>query len=221
VQEEGATHMLGALFGKGKAFYEMFEKAADNSISAANALHNLFVGMRERPGSVSISEKVREVKDIEHQGDQITHETLEMLNRTFVTPIDREDIHQLITEMDDIVDLIDGAASRIELYDIKTITPEAVSFAVILQKACQILKHSVTTMRNITNCREILKHCVEIHTLENEGDQLMHQAMVNLFKTNDAILVIKWKEIYQDLEAATDCCEDVANIIEGIVMKYA
>ncbi|MBI4711992.1 MAG: DUF47 domain-containing protein [Planctomycetes bacterium] len=213
--------MLGSLINRDKVFFDMFEKAADNSAKAACALCGMVGLMKDKAAPAAISEKVKEIKDLEHAGDQITHETIEMLNRTFVTPIDREDIFLLITKMDDIVDLMDGAASRLELYKINQITPEAIEFAELLKKGGEILKHSVATMRNIKNYRDILKHCVEIHTIENEGDQLMRQAMVKLFEANDAINVIKWKEIYNDLETATDRCEDVANIIEGIVLKYA
>jgi len=213
--------MLGALIGKDKAFYELFDKAAENTSNAANCLHDFFIKFGNK--SACFEDEARRIKDLEHIGDQITHQTIEMLNRTFVTPLDREDIYLLITKMDDILDLMDGAASRIQLYKIDSITPEAIAFAEVLKKAGEILKHSITTMRNIKNYREIIKHCVEIHTLENEGDQLLQKAMMNLFEKekDDPIKVIKWKEIYENLEVATDRCEDVANIIEGIVLKYA
>ncbi|HLD35621.1 MAG TPA: DUF47 family protein [Planctomycetota bacterium] len=208
--------MFGSIIGKDKAFYELFEKAASNAADTANVLHDYLCRF-----PASIQEDVRKIKDLEHKGDLITHETIEMLNKTFVTPIDREDIYHLITKMDDIVDLMDGAASRLALYKIDVITPEAIALADVLKKATEILQHSIHDLRNIKNHRELITHCVQIHTYENEGDQLMHQAMANLFETNDAIKVIKWKEIYQDLETATDRCEDVANIIEGIALKYS
>lgn len=209
--------LRGGLIGKERAFYDMFQKAADNTLNAANVLYDFLIHF---PSS---KDGAKKIKELEHIGDNLTHQTIEMLNKTFVTPIDREDIYELITRMDDILDLIDGAASRIELYNIDSITPEAIAFADVLKKACEILKQSVSSLRNIKNYREIIKHCVEIHTFENEGDQLLHKAMAKLFEENknDPIKVIKWKEIYEDLEAATDRCEDVANIIEGIVLKYA
>lgn len=208
--------MFGSIIGKDKAFYELFEKAAFNTADAANILHDYLCRF-----PASIQDDVKKIKDLEHKGDLITHETIEMLNKTFVTPIDREDIYHLITKMDDIMDLMDGAASRLALYKIDAITPEAIAFAEVLKKATEILQHSIHDLRNIKNHRELITHCVQIHTYENEGDQLMHQAMAKLFETNDAIKVIKWKEIYQDLETATDRCEDVANIIEGIALKYS
>ncbi|MDI6788713.1 MAG: DUF47 domain-containing protein [Planctomycetota bacterium] len=210
--------MFGVFISKDKAFYEMFDKAATNAVDAANALNDF---LSKFPSS--IPDGVKKMKDIEHKGDLITHETIEMLNKTFVTPIDREDIYHLITRMDDIVDLMDGAVSRLALYKIDKITPEAIALAQVLKNATEILHHSITGMRNIKNPTEIIKHCVQIHTYENEGDQLMQKALADLFENdkNDPIKVIKWKEIYQDLETATDRCEDVANIIEGIVLKYA
>jgi predicted phosphate transport protein (TIGR00153 family) len=213
--------MLGALLGKDKMFYEMFEKAADNTSNAANLLHGFFNKFASK--EPCFEDEANKIKDLEHLGDQITHQTIEMLNRTFVTPLDREDIYLLVTKLDDVLDLMDGAASRIQLYKIQEITPEAIKFAEVLKKAGEILKHSITSMRNIKDYKEIVKHCIEIHTLENEGDKLLQEAMMNLFEKekDDPIKVIKWKEIYQDLESATDRCEDVANIIEGIVLKYA
>jgi predicted phosphate transport protein (TIGR00153 family) len=208
--------MLKLLVNNNKTFYEMFEKAAMNISTGAKALDDF---MKSYPKA--IEEKAKLIKDIEHAGDMITHQTIEMLNKTFVTPIDREDIHQLVSKLDDILDLMDSAGSRLSLYKVESITPEAKSFGELLIKATTIICEAIKTMRNMQKHPEILKCCVDIHTIENEGDQLLREAMVNLFQTNDPIKVIKWKEIYQNLETATDCCEDVANVIEGIVLKYA
>lgn len=208
--------MFGSLISKDKAFFEMFEKAAVNAADGAKALVAL---MESYP--TALVEMVKVIKDIEHQGDLLTHQTIEMLNKTFVTPIDREDIHELITKLDDILDLMDGASGRLALYKINAITPEARAFAALLVRATGIICHAVACLRDISDCKDMTAHCVEIHTIENEGDQLLRQAMTNLFLTGDPINVIKWKEVYEDLETATDRCEDVANIIEGIVLKYA
>lgn len=203
-------------FDKDKLFYEMFQKAAENTLEGAKLLYEFLTNFH------SIKEGAKRIKDIEHIGDNLTHQTIEMLNKTFVTPLDREDIYELITRMDDIIDLIDGASSKIELYKIDKITEEAISLSLVLKKACEILKESIIALRKLKGHKDIVKYCVEIHTLENEGDQLLHQAMTKLFEENkeDPIKVIKWKEIYENLEAATDRCEDVANIIERIVLKY-
>ena len=208
--------MFSSLISKDKAFFEMFEKSASNVAAGAKALVDL---MNSYPAA--LAEKVKGIKDIEHQGDLFTHQTIEMLNKTFVTPIDREDIHELVTNLDDILDLMDGASGRLALYKIDVITPEAKAFGQLLVKATDIIVYAVTCLRNLSDCKDMNAHCVEIHTIENEGDQLLRQAMTNLFSTGDPIKVLKWKEVYEDLETATDRCEDVANIIEGIVLKYA
>ncbi|MFH1231369.1 MAG: DUF47 domain-containing protein [Planctomycetota bacterium] len=208
--------MIGSFITRDKAFFEMFEKAASNVVLGAKTLAAL---MNSYPADLEV--KVNVIKDIEHQGDIITHQTIEMLNKTFVTPIDREDIHKLITKLDDIIDLIDGASGRLSLYQIDKITSEAKSFGELLIKATDIIKHAIICLKNMKDSKNMNTHCVDIHTIENEGDRLLRQAMTNLFTTSDPINVIKWKEIYHDLESATDRCEDVANAIEGIVLKYA
>jgi uncharacterized protein Yka (UPF0111/DUF47 family) len=208
--------MFSSLINKDKAFFEILDKAASNVALGAKALADLLESFPTDMGT-----KVKAIKDIEHQGDMLTHQTIEMINKTFVTPIDREDIHKLGTKLDDIIDLIDGASSRLALYKVDAITPEAKAFAQLLIKATDIIVPAIACLRKLSNCNDVITHCVDIHTIENDGDKLMHQAMVNLFDTNDAMKIIKWKEIYQILESATDRCEDVANVIEGIMLKYS
>jgi predicted phosphate transport protein (TIGR00153 family) len=210
--------MFGALISKDKAFFEMFEKSAANVAVGAKALNDLMQTYPE-----ALGEKVSTIKDIEHAGDDVTHQTIEMLNKTFVTPIDREDIHQLITKLDDILDLMDGASGRLALYKIDVITPEAKSFAELLIKGTGILAQAVSGLRDMKNSKETMTYCVNVHTVENEGDNLLRKAMTTLFERekDNPINVIKWKEIYEDLETAIDYCEDVANVIEGIILKYA
>ncbi len=211
--------MFNFLSSKNKLFYELFDKAAANVAKGAQALVDL---LQDYP--TALGEKVTHIKDLEHEGDQITHQVVEMVNKTFVTPIEREDIYQLITKLDDIIDLIDNASSRLALYKIPYVTDEAKSFGQLLVKASAILKDNISHLRIVKNYqKEILPRCVDINTLENEGDELLRKAMMSLFegKKDDPIYVIKWKEIYEDLEAAIDRCEDVANIIEAIVLKNA
>ncbi|MFA5795003.1 MAG: DUF47 family protein [Candidatus Brocadiia bacterium] len=209
--------MFGSLISN-KGFFEMFEKSAANVSAGAKALADLMKSYPE-----SLGENVSILKDIEHQGDTFTHQTIEMLNKTFVTPIDREDIHQLITKLDDVLDLMDGASGRLALYKVEAITPEAKDFAELLIKATDILAHAVTCLRNLKNVKDMSAHCVNVHTIENDGDQLLRKAMSALFEKekDNPINVIKWKEIYEDLETAIDYCEDVANVIESIVLKYS
>ncbi|MBI5361425.1 MAG: DUF47 domain-containing protein [Planctomycetes bacterium] len=210
--------MFKFLLNTDNSFYESFESASQNVMNCAKTLLET---LQQYPKELQI--KATQIKEIEHKGDKITHETIEKLNTTFMTPLDREDIHQLITNMDDIVDLMDGAVSRLALYQIPTVTKEAVSFAEVLVKSTELLDKTITGLRHIDKREAIIPNCHEIHTMENVGDQLLRTAMVDLFETekNNPINVIKWKEIYEDLEAATDRCEDVANIIEGIILKNA
>lgn len=211
--------MFNFLASKNKLFYELFDKAAVNVSKGAQAMVDL---LQYYP--TALGEKVSHIKDIEHEGDQITHQVVEMINKTFVTPIEREDIYELITKLDDVIDWIDNASRRLALYKITYVTDEAKAFGQILLKASNILKDNISHLRIVKNYqKEILPRCVEIHSLENEGDELMRKAMMLLFegKKDDPIYVIKWKEIYEQLEAAVDRCEDVANIVEGIVLKNA
>lgn len=201
---------------RGKKYFDMFEESARNVALAAGTLYNWYT-------QFSSGDASQKIKELEHIADTLTHKTIEMLNRTFVTPIDREDIYLLITKMDDIIDLIDAAASRTSIYGIEEITPEAVSFSELLKRSTDVVYNAVKSMRNFNDYQQIQRHCVEIHTIENEADALLRKATVRLFNEyrHDAIKVIKWKEIYENLELATDRCEDVANIIESIALKYA
>ncbi|MBI4833773.1 MAG: DUF47 domain-containing protein [Planctomycetes bacterium] len=208
------------MFGlsKDKEFYELFEKAANNTCQGAKALDDL---LQNYPKDVE--QKIKRMKDIEHQGDQLTHQTVEMVNKTFVTPLEREDIYALITKLDDVLDFMDAAASRLSLYKIPYVTEHAKSFGKILVKATEVLSTGISSLRKIKDQKCIFDCCIAVNTIENEGDVLLRKSMVELFegKKDDPIYVIKWKEIYEDLERATDRCEDVANIVEGIVLKNA
>jgi len=165
---------------------------------------------------------VKKIKDIEHAGDKITHTTIEKLNQTFITPLDREDIHELICRQDDIIDLIDSAVARMHLYKIDKPTEDAKALARVLVKATQIIIELLPKMRNLKLSSSLLQDCIAIHTQENEGDRIQQHALASLFENGqDPIYIIKWKDIYEELEAATDRCEDVANVIEGIVLKNA
>jgi predicted phosphate transport protein (TIGR00153 family) len=164
----------------------------------------------------------RAIEEYEHQADQVTHATMALLHKTFITPLEREDIHQLISKLDDIVDMIDAAAQRVVMYDIREKTPEFVSLTEICGKSCELIQKVVSDLNNIKNPAEILKHCIEINRLENEADHLLRVGLARLFKDeNDIKRLIKYKELYEVLEEVTDRCEDVANIVEGIVLEYA
>jgi len=164
--------------------------------------------------------KVQKIKSLEHDGDRITHETLETLNKTFITPIDREDIHSLISKIDDILDLIDAAAHRLVIYRIDKPSPELIAISAQLIKPIEAIKGALLLLDNMKNAKQILDYCVEVNRLENEADSLHRVAIGNLFDNEkDPIRLLKFKEIYENLEEATDRCEDVANIIESVVIK--
>ncbi|MEE8575546.1 MAG: DUF47 family protein [Thermodesulfobacteriota bacterium] len=198
---------------KNENFYEFFDRAANNIVSGARVLVELF----ENPEG--IEEKVKTIKDFEHVGDQITHDTVKMLNSTFITPIDREDIHALVMGLDDVMDLIDSVASRYHLYKIKETSPEAKELASILLKAAEETVRALTYLEKFDHT---INHiCIEINSLENEADRVVRNAVARLFdEEKDPITLIKWKEIYETLEEAADMFEDVANILEAIIVKH-
>jgi uncharacterized protein Yka (UPF0111/DUF47 family) len=199
-----------------EVFFDLFEQAARNVHDGALALVDLLENF------VDVPQKAKKVKDIEHAGDKITHTTIERLNKTFITPIDREDIHDLICRIDDILDLIDTAVSRLMLYKIEKPTDDAKALGKVLVHATKIITELVPQMRNLKKTDALIQQCIAIHTQENEGDRIEQHALASLFENgHDPVLIIKWKDIYEDLEAATDRCEDVANVVEGIVLKNA
>ncbi len=205
-----------SLIPKEQVFFDLFEQAAKNVHDGALALEELLENFRDIP------EKVKKVKDIEHAGDKITHTTIEKLNKTFITPLDREDIHELICRLDDILDLIDTAVNRIMLYKIENPTDDAKALGKVLVHATKIIMELVPQLRNLKRTDSLIQQCIAIHTQENEGDRIEQHALAALFENgHDPLTIIKWKDIYEDLEEATDRCEDVANVIEGIVLKNA
>ena len=192
-------------------FFDMFEALALNILDGAKELRDLMDGFQ------GVEDKTRLLKDIEHKGDSITHEIITKLNKTFVTPIDREDIHALASTLDDILDTIEASAVRVFLYKITEPTAIAVRFADIILRSTEEVVKTIVCLRNM---EDIFGHCVEINRLENEADQLLREAYQELFAApQDPLFVLKWKDIYETLEASTDRCEDVANILEGIVLK--
>jgi hypothetical protein len=165
----------------------------------------------------------RRMKEIEHEADLITHQTIEMLHKTFVTPFDREQILHLITRMDDVLDSIDAAAEALWLYEIDEPLASSKEIAKTLRLATEQVREAVLAMRNMKkNVKRIKEISIEINRLENATDAVLRTAIAKLFKeSKDPLFVMKWKEIYEDLENATDRCEDVANIIEGVVLESA
>lgn len=204
------------LFPKTENFFEYFEDLA-NKIEEGG---RLFLEMTENQDYSEA--KVAKLKEIEHEADVITHRTYEKMHKTFLTPIDREDIYALVNKMDSILDLIEATAIRIYLYKVKKPDDEIIKQAKILNEAITKVKSIVHAMRNMKNSKMILDGCVEINTLENDGDVVLRTIIADLFiKEKDAIELLKWKEIFERIEEAIDVCEDVSNIVEGIVLKHA
>jgi predicted phosphate transport protein (TIGR00153 family) len=206
-----------SLIPRDMEFYDLFEQETANLVVAAEKLVDFFENYE------NVEAKAKELKDFEHRGDVITHEIVARLHRTFVTPIDREDITLLVHSLDDVMDFIEAAGRTAYLYNIAQPTERARELARIVLKMAHKLNEVIPRLRRRDQFSWILKQCVEINTLENDADDVQHAALVELFEVChlDACEVIKWREIYEHLENATDRGEDVANVLEGIVLKHA
>jgi predicted phosphate transport protein (TIGR00153 family) len=208
--------MFGRFLPKEKSFFDFFEQHARLTVEGA---HELVAMVAD---GARIEARAKRISDIEHETDVITHRCVEALHKTFITPIDRDSIHRLITRMDDIMDYVEAAAERIALYELTSMTTGVQELADVLHRATQKVEEASQGLRDLKNPQRILALSIEINRLENEGDAILRRAVARLFKeeAKDPILVIKWKEIYENLEMATDRCEDVANIIEGVVLEH-
>jgi predicted phosphate transport protein (TIGR00153 family) len=208
--------MFGRLMPTEGKFFELFIQHADLCVKGGKEMVSLMTTFDD------LENRVHAIESLEKQADKVTHITLEMLHKTFITPLDRDDIHKLITRMDDILDLMEDAAQTVSLYDIKQITPEAKRLAELCLACCEKVRGCVGLLHNMDNAREILGICAEIDRLESDADHVMRAAMSKLFREEpDVRNLIKLKAIYEILESVTDRCEDVANIIEGIIVENA
>lgn len=198
-------------------FFDLFEVSAQNMVKAATALKEMIYDWD------CINEKVEELTRIEHQGDTITHEIMFQLNRSFITPFDREDIGMLAHSLDDVTDLIQSAADTMVLYKVKTPGKRAKELADILVQITTEVEHVMPGMRkHNANLEKILGSCVEINRLENLADRVYKSALKELFDdTTDIAEIIKWREVFEHMEGATDMCEDVANVLESVALKHA
>ena len=196
---------------KDRQFFDLFEEAARTGARAALLLEQM---LRDFPESAGLA---REILELEHEGDRITHDIVHRLNQTFVTPIDREDILELVKALDDVVDLTEEVADLLVLYKIEAPMEQAQKLAGILREATQQVEHAMPRMRNFD---DISHYVVEIHRLENEGDRAVREATASLFDTGvDPMQVIRWKDIFERLEGAIDAAEHVADVLESIVIK--
>jgi len=195
-------------------FFDLFEQGADNVATAATELHILLHDY------TNVAQKVGRLAELAHKGDYITHQIMEQLHRTFVTPLDREDIGLLTQGLDDVMDFMEDAAVAMLLYRIKQPTKRARQFADILVDVTDELVKAIPHLRKRSEMSHMLQHCVEINRLENEADSIVRFALAELFDDIPLEDVIKWREIYEHLENAVDKAEDVANVLEGVVLKH-
>lgn len=195
-------------------FFDLMDEAAAVLVSAAEAYAGLAGDYAHR------EQYVQKIRQFEHEGDEVAHRTLEKLDQTFLTPFDREDIQALMMRMDDVIDEIDAAAKRLTLYQIAELTPWFVKQTEVLYRSCQLVSEAVHRLRSLKRPNGIQERLVEIHRLENMGDDNNHAAVAELYSSGgEPILVMKWKEIYDLTERAIDRCEDIANAIEAIILK--
>ena len=195
-------------------FFDLFVQVAKRTTEAAGRLRELFDAPPERRTPI-----VEAIKRLEHECDQVTHEVVNRLDRTFITPLDREDIHQLISDLDDVMDVIDGTARRAQIFRLGTAPAGIKLLAEMIAKITAVNEQAVSRLKKGD---DVMKYCVEAKSLEEEGDALYHEALGHLFeKEKDAIELVKWKEIYDNLERTLDEAEDVANVVESIALKHA
>ena len=208
--------MLEKLMPKSDEFFDDFDAQADATVRGAKLLCGLLDDFTD------VERKVAAIKEVEHQGDSIAHRAFERLHKQFITPFDRAEIHRLLGRIDDVLDLTDATAERLILYEVGPVPQAARDLARVLVPACEKLQEAVRLMREIKNPGQILAACRDIQTLESQADSLGRAAIAALFKSGaDALSIMKWKEIYDLMETATDRCEDVANVIEGVVLEHA
>jgi predicted phosphate transport protein (TIGR00153 family) len=206
--------MLGRLMPREGNFFELFNAHAERIVEGARELAAMIGTFSE------LDAHAQRIDAAERAADKITHEAISLLHKTFITPFDRDQILQLINAMDDILDLIQDVAESVALYDLRSVTPEAKQLAEICQVCCDRVKTVVGLLTDIKRSDAILKHCQEIDRLESDADRVMRSALSKLFREeNDLKQVMKLRVIYDLLESITDRCEDVANVIEGIVLE--
>ncbi|TML65127.1 MAG: DUF47 domain-containing protein [Actinobacteria bacterium] len=195
-----------------KEFFELFNQAAANAVAIARALVDL---LAQAPNGSE--ERIRDIKDLEHEGDRLTHEVVGLLNRTFVTPFDRDDMYRLAGALDDICDHVDEAAGNIVGYGVKEIHPAAKAQGDVILRAASKLQEAVARLEGF---KDSSRQLMELRELEDEGDRLNREAVSELFRTSDdAISIIRWKDIHEQLEEAVDACENAADVLEAIVVK--
>jgi len=205
--------MIRKFLPKQVDFFTMFESAAKNVNKSADILVQMMEDLS------LVEEKTKELYEAEQEGDILTHEVMRRLNKTFLTPVDREDIHSLVKGLDDVLDLIWASADRTKLFKLREPMPHAIELSRTLRENTEFIVKAIKCLKD-KKYSYIQEYCIEINRLENRGDRIFREALAHLFETvEDPIMVIKWKEVFEHLEEASDKCEDVADILEGIVLK--
>jgi len=201
------------LMPREEEFFDLFVEVAKRTTEAAGRLRELFDAPAERRTPI-----VEVIKRLEHECDQLTHEVVNRLDRTFITPLDREDIHELASGLDDVIDVIDGTARRAQIFHLGEAPQGAIRLAEVISRMTAVLGEAVSRLKKGA---DVMKYCLEAKSLEEEGDAIYHESLGQLFeKEKDAIELVKWKEIYDNLERTLDEAEDVANVVESITLKH-
>ena len=205
---------------KNDVFFGAFSEHASRSVEAAKFLLEM-LEHPERKESLAL-----DVGEKEAAGDRITHETVKRLHETWITPLDRFDIHGLISKLDDVLDLIEAVAERLVLFEIRVVRPPAIELTRVLLKSCEQMHRAMLVFPQlVARNKELLDICVEINRLENEADAIYRRAIAELYRSGgeplEAVEIMKWRDLFDNIEEATDRCEDVANIVEGVVLEYA
>jgi len=203
------------LMPRDEAFYDFFERAAGNLRSAAQLLDHLMHHYSD------IEDQAKQFHNVEHSGDRFTQEAVDRLDRTFITPFDRDDILVVVQLIDDVLDQMDEAVSRMVLYKVAQPTEEAKALAGLLVRATGTIHEIMPMLRKLKQPQVILNRCLEIHAIEAEADRIEQRALARLFESANPIEVIKWKDIYADLEAATDSCQRLSFVIQSIVVRHS
>jgi predicted phosphate transport protein (TIGR00153 family) len=208
--------MFLRFFPKSHNFFDLFEKQVSHAVEAACFFREVVAR-----GGVS-EESLSRMGSIEHRADDVAHAIIDQLNKTFITPFDREDIHALVKELDDIVDMINTIMSRLRIYDITIADKNLIEFSNVIEQSVRAVARAVGGLRHFKDGQVVCDACIEVNRLENVGDSMRDRVLSELFaNAQDPIEVIKWKDIYQDAETVLDVCEDVAHVVDSIMVKQA
>ncbi len=208
------------LLPKDEGYFDLLEAQAETVLKGAVLLLEC-LELKGTPEEIYLASK--RIHDVEHDGDELVHRLMERLNKSFITPLDREDLYRLCSRLDDVLDYVDAVAKRLVTFKIEAPTPHAIELARIIVRSSEEVGIGIRLLRDLRRQDEIIRQCAKVNQLENDADQVMRDALNGLFNggSRDPIEIIKWKDLYEHLEIATDKCEDVANIIESVLVKYA